>query len=122
MNLSTFDELELFSKELQRFMSPGALEQLAREIGFVQRKSKYRAQDLVALCAWLSEDIASASLAQLCSRLEANTGISMSREGLNQRFNSQAVQLLQQILASLLHQQFCLSSQIPTSTTASLTI
>jgi hypothetical protein len=39
----------------------------------------------------------------------------MSPEGLNQRFNSQAVQLLQQVFASLLHQRFCLSSQIPTS-------
>lgn len=115
MNLSTFDELKLFSKELQRYMSPGVLEQLAREIGFVQRKSKYRAQDLVALCVWLSENIASASLAQLCSQLEANTGISMSPEGLNQRFNSQAVQLLQQVLATLLHHQFCSSSQIPAS-------
>ncbi|WP_002151041.1 IS4 family transposase [Bacillus cereus] len=117
MNLSIFDELELFSKELQRYMSPHALEKLARDIGFVQRKSKYRAQDLVALCVWLSENIANTSLTQLCSRLEVNTGISMSPEGLNQRFNSQAVQLLQQILASLLHQQFCLSSQIPTSYT-----
>lgn len=41
MNLSILDELELFSKELQRYMSPHALEQLAREIGVVQRKSKY---------------------------------------------------------------------------------
>lgn len=49
MNLSILDELELFFKELQRYMSPHVLEQLAREIGFVQRKSKYRAQDLVAL-------------------------------------------------------------------------
>lgn len=114
MNLSTVDELELFSKELQRYMSPGSLEQLAREIGFVQRKSKYRAQDLVALCVWLSENIANTSLTQLCSRLEANTGISMSPEGLNQRFNSQAVQFLQQLLAHLLHQQFCFSSKIPT--------
>lgn len=50
MNLSIFDELELFSKELQRYMSPDALEQLAKNVGFVKRKSKYRAQDLVALC------------------------------------------------------------------------
>ncbi|UYX55534.1 hypothetical protein M3Y14_30215 [Bacillus thuringiensis] len=39
MNLSIFDELELFSKELQRYMSPHALEKLARDIGFVQRNS-----------------------------------------------------------------------------------
>lgn len=115
MNLSTFDKLELFSKELQRYMSPDDFEQLAREIEFVQRKSKYRAQDLVALCVRSSENIANNSLTQLCSRLETNTGISMSPEELNQRFNSQAVQLLQQILASLLHHQFCLSSQIPIS-------
>ena len=95
MNLSAFDELQLFSQELQQHMSPHALEQLAREIGFVQRKSKYSAQDLVALCVWLSKNIANTSLTQLCSRLEANTGISMTPEGLNQRFNSQAVQLLQ---------------------------
>ncbi|EJS46147.1 hypothetical protein ICG_05771 [Bacillus cereus BAG1X1-3] len=31
-------------------MLADVLEQLAREIGFIQRKSKYRAQDLVALC------------------------------------------------------------------------
>ncbi|KIP25962.1 hypothetical protein BG10_2 [Bacillus thuringiensis serovar morrisoni] len=114
MNLSISDELELFSKELQRYMSPDALEQLAKNVGFVKRKSKYRAQDLVALCIWLSQNIAHTSLVQLCSRLEANTGISMSPEGLNQRFNSQAVQFLQQLLAHLLHQQFCSSNKIPT--------
>ncbi|MGG0454632.1 IS4 family transposase [Bacillus mycoides] len=114
MNLSIFDELELFSQELKQHMSPHALEQLARDTGFVQRRSKYRAQDLVALCVWLSQNVARSSLTQLCSRLEANTGISMSPEGLNQRFNSQAVQLLQQLLAHLLQQQFCSSSKIPT--------
>ncbi|PGE94245.1 IS4 family transposase [Bacillus pseudomycoides] len=114
MNLSISDELQLFSKELQRHKSPHVLDQLAREIGFVQRKSKYRAQDLVALCVWLSENIANTSLTQLCSLLEANTGISMSPEGLNQRFNSRAVQFLQQVLAYLLHQQFCSSSKIST--------
>ena len=114
MNLSIFDELELFSKELQRYMSPDALEQLAKNVGFVKRKSKYRAQDLVALCVWLSQNIAHTSLIQLCSRLEANTGISMSSEGLNQRFNPQDVHFLQQLLAHLLHQQFCSSSKIST--------
>ncbi len=95
-------------------MLPDTLEQLAKNIGFVKRKSKYRAQDLVDLCVWLSQNVARSSLTQLCSLLEANTGISMSPEGLNQRFNPQAVQFLQQLLAHLLHQQFCSSSKIPT--------
>lgn len=38
----------------------------------------------------------------------------MSSEGLNQRFNSQSIQSLQQLLAHLLHQQFCSSSKITT--------
>lgn len=114
MDISISDELELFTEELQRHMSPQALDQLARKIGFVQRRSKYRAQDLVALCVWLSKNIAHTSLTQLCSRLAANTCISMSPEGLNQRFNPQAVHFLQQLLVHLLHQQFCSSSKIPT--------
>ncbi|EJS69801.1 hypothetical protein ICY_04560 [Bacillus cereus BAG2X1-3] len=94
MDLSISNELELFSKELQRYMSPDALEQLAKNVGFVKRKSKYRAQNLVALCIWLGQNIAHTSFTKLCSRLEANTGISMIPKGLNQRFNSQAVQFL----------------------------
>lgn len=62
MSLSISDELHLFSKELQCHMSPYALEQLAREIGFVKQKSKYRAQDLMALCILLSQNIAHISL------------------------------------------------------------
>ncbi len=48
-------------------MSPDVLEQLARNTGFVKRKNKYRAQDLVALCIWLSQNIVHTSLTQLCS-------------------------------------------------------
>lgn len=48
------DELNLFSPELQRCLSPQVLQQLAKEIGFVQRSTKFRAQELVALYVWLS--------------------------------------------------------------------
>ncbi|WJE55565.1 IS4 family transposase (plasmid) [Bacillus cereus] len=111
MNLSISDELQLFSKELQRHMSRYALEQLAREIGFVQRKSKYCAQDLVALCVWMSQNVATTSLTQLSSCLEASTEVLISPEGLNQRFNKAAVQFLQHLLAELLNQK--LTSSMP---------
>ena len=38
------DELSLFSQELQQSLSP--LNQLAKKVGIVQRKSKYQANDL----------------------------------------------------------------------------
>jgi hypothetical protein len=113
MNLTIPEELALFSKELQRYLSPVALQQLAREVGFVQRSSKYRAQDLLALCVWLSQEVGSTSLTQLCSCLESSTEILISPEGLNQRFNSAAVSFLQRVLSDLLTQNMNVSGMLP---------
>jgi hypothetical protein len=85
MNLPIQHELNLFAEELQKHLSSAALEQLAKEKGFVQRKSKYRAIDLVTLCVWVSRNIASTSLNKLCSQLEASNGVLMSPEGVSPR-------------------------------------
>jgi hypothetical protein len=77
VNLPIQHELHLMAEELRRHLSPSTLESLARETRFVQRSSKYRAQDPVALCVWMSQNIASASLTKLCSQLEASTGVLM---------------------------------------------
>ena len=69
MDLSLSEELHLFSQELQRFLSPIVLQEIAKQVGFVQRSSKYQADELIALCVWLSQEVASTSLTQLCSRL-----------------------------------------------------
>uniref|UniRef100_UPI00402A9685 IS4 family transposase n=1 Tax=Bacillus sp. DX2.2 TaxID=3073452 RepID=UPI00402A9685 len=103
--MSISDELQLFAQEIQSLLSPNILQNLARDVGFVQRKSKYQAQDLVALCVWISQSVAKTSLTQLCSCLEASTAVLISPEGLNQRFNATAVQFLQQVLAKLLDQK-----------------
>lgn len=107
MKHSISNELQLFAQELKRQMSPAVLNQLAKKTGFVQRTSKYQAQELTALCVWLSQHVASTPLTQLCSCLEASTGVLMSPEGLNQRFNPSAVQFLQQVLTHLLTQKMC---------------
>ena len=52
MEFSIHDELQPIAEELQRHMSPRVLEHLAKEKGFVQRKSKYQEKELVALCVW----------------------------------------------------------------------
>ncbi|PGE03455.1 IS4 family transposase [Bacillus pseudomycoides] len=113
MSISVSDELQLFAQEIQSFLTPNILRDLARDVGFVQRTSKYQAKDLVALCVWISQNVATTSLAQLSSCLEASTEVLISPEGLNQRFNKAAVQFLQHILAELLNQK--LASSIPIS-------
>ncbi|MDA1636068.1 IS4 family transposase [Bacillus cereus] len=113
MSVSVSDELQLFAQEIQSFLSPNTLRDLARDVSFVQRTSKYQAKDLVALCVWLSQNVAMTSLTQLSSCLEASTEVFISPEGLNQRFNQAAVQFLQHILAELLNQK--LASSMPIS-------
>mgnify|MGYP003945775923 CR=1 FL=1 len=107
------EELHLFSQVLQKYLSSTQLEQLARATEFVRRTSKYRGQDLVTLCVWLSRNLASTSLTQLCSELEAATEITMSPEGLNQRLNEKAVIFLQQLFARLLKAE--VGSSIPSA-------
>ncbi len=67
MSVSVSDELQLFAQEIQRFLSPNTLRNLARDVGFVQRTSKYQAKDLVALCVWMNQNITTTSLTQLSS-------------------------------------------------------
>ncbi|MMZ60257.1 hypothetical protein D1872_223350 [compost metagenome] len=102
---SVQEEMELIAQELRRHFSPSQLEQLARQTGFVQRKSKYTAQDLVSLCVFLNEDISITPLTRLCGQLDASHHLSMSAEGLNQRFNSSAVAFLQALFSTPLQKK-----------------
>ncbi|SCV20778.1 IS231 transposase [Bacillus cereus] len=112
MSVSVSDELQLFAQEIQSFLSPNTLRDLARDVGFVQRTSKYQAKDLIALCVWVNQNVAMTSLTQLSSCLEASTEVLISPEGLNQRFNKAAVQFLQHLLAELLNQKLTSSMLI----------
>jgi hypothetical protein len=47
MSVSVSDEIQLFAQEIQSFLSPNILRDLARDVDFVQRTSKYQAKDLV---------------------------------------------------------------------------
>lgn len=94
MSMSVSDELQLFAQEIQNSLSPNTLRNFARDVGFVQRASKHQAKDLIALCVWMSQNIATTSLTQLTNCLEASTKVLISSEGLNQRFNKAAVQFL----------------------------
>ncbi|MDR4369460.1 IS4 family transposase, partial [Bacillus cereus] len=91
------------------FLSPNILRYLHRYVGFGQLYSKYHEKDLVSLCVWMSQNVATTSLTQLSSCLEASTEVLISPEGLNQRFNQAAVQFLQHLLAELLTQKLASS-------------
>ena len=70
MNLSIQDELQLFSEELYRHLTPSLLEELAKELGFVKENESFR-NELATICIWVSQRTASDSLVRLCSQLHA---------------------------------------------------
>lgn len=45
MNSIISEELTLFTQELKRFLSPGILQKMAKEIDFDRRESKYQAKN-----------------------------------------------------------------------------
>ncbi|MGG2064931.1 IS4 family transposase [Bacillus sp. S14(2024)] len=105
MDISLTEEFQLFAQELHYHLSPQILQRLAKDVGFVRRTSKYNGKSLVSLCVWLSDKVASKPLNQLCSALEAGTGVLISPQGLNERFNLAAVQLLHDILTELMQKK-----------------
>ncbi|MDM8359885.1 IS4 family transposase [Bacillus thuringiensis] len=107
MNLSIQEELQSLAEELQRYITPEFLEELAREVKFVKRKRKFSGADLATICIWISQRVASDPLVRLCSRLHAVTGTVLSPEGLNKRFNEKSVLFLKHIFSLLLQQKIC---------------
>ncbi|HDR4886316.1 TPA: IS4 family transposase [Bacillus cereus] len=112
MNLSIQEELQPFAEELQRYITPEFLEELAREMKFVKRKRKFSGSDLATICIWISQRVASDPLVRLCSRLHAVTGTVLSPEGLNKRFNEKSVLFLKHIFSLLLQQKICEQTHI----------
>ncbi|MBH0350813.1 IS4 family transposase [Bacillus thuringiensis] len=112
MNLSIQEELQPFAEELQRYITPEFLEELAREMKFVKRKRKFSGSDLATICIWISQRVASDPLVRLCSRLHAVTGTVLSPEGLNKRFNEKSVLFLKHIFSLLLQQKVCEQTHI----------
>jgi len=103
--LSTKETFDIIAQELHRYFSPSQLTQLAKKTGFVQRESKCTAQDFVSLCVFLNDHVATTPLSRLCDQLDAENHLSMSTEGLNQRFNPSAVAFLQAVFSTILQEK-----------------
>ncbi|WP_134698730.1 IS4 family transposase [Ammoniphilus sp. YIM 78166] len=111
--ISINEELRLLATELYRQFSPAQLEHLARNLGVIKRKRKIKAQDLISLCVYLGDEASSKSLTNLCSVLDAHFDVSLSTEGLNQRFTNALVNFIRTLFATLCNNK--LSSAISLS-------
>src|ERR1700730_1747461 len=85
-----------FAETVQRILGE-EVEQLAREVGFVERERVIRGADFVQtlILGWLQEpEITLDGLTQVLGRRE----VSISASGLSQRFTEEAATLVQRVL------------------------
>ncbi|WP_461207908.1 IS4 family transposase, partial [Clostridium sp. DL1XJH146] len=69
---------------------------------FVKRKSKLTEDKFLSLCTFSGEDLCTATLVKLCSRLNSNEDASISPQALNNRFNSRAVDFMRSMFNEMM--------------------
>lgn len=104
--MSTIEsELNLFATTLRKQLGPKHLMTLTKDASFSQQSSPFQGKDMVALCSLLSQTVVTDTLFQLCANLEAESGISMTPQALNERFNMKAVSFFKSVFHSLVRAQ-----------------
>jgi hypothetical protein len=100
--LTLEEEIQIFAEELKNYFSNKELEQIARKIGFVQRKSKLKAWHFLFLCSFLGIDVAKDTLATLCSKIGVKLNVIVSNQAIDKRFNQKCVDFIKFIFKTLL--------------------
>lgn len=97
--------------QFENHFDPEEIEQLARNLKFVQRESKLNATTFLSLIIFNANSLHDESLNDLTITLSKNHGVDISKQGLDDRFNAYAVQFLTAALEHLLRQQ--LAERVP---------
>lgn len=95
-------EIKQLRQELFAQFSPEKIEEIGRYTGFIQRKRKLTAVNALFLFVFMGKHLSNATLDELCGLFYRIKKDTISSEGLNQRFNEQAVNFLKEIFVSLL--------------------
>ena len=72
---------------------------------FIYRERKLTAETFLALCTFSEVNICDESLTKLCTILRKNFGTTISTEGLNSRFNDNAVEFMKSFFLKAIIQQ-----------------
>ena len=102
LSLTLEDEIHIFAKEIKNYFSKQELENIAREVKFVQRKGKLEAWHFLFLCSFLEVEVAKDTLQTLCSRIGAKLDIIVSKQAINQRFTNMCTEFLKKIFRKLM--------------------
>jgi hypothetical protein len=94
------DCLPSLQTSITKVLNPARLDALAREHGFLQRKSKFKPEEFIDLLAFSEFDHSQLSLQDCCNDLALQHGKSLSKVGLHKRFNKQGLDFVKAVLAA----------------------
>ena len=110
--LTVEEDFQLVSEELMKTFNRHYLDELGRKELFLKRKRKLRPIDFISLCGFFNHHSGTQSLTQLCAILASTRKVSLSTEGLNQRYCKKGVNLLKKVFYELFNKNF-LSHLLP---------
>lgn len=93
---------QALAETFYRIVDRKRINQLAYETGFCQRRSKVQGDDFFSACVFFANSIAKETLVELSVYLEKQGQISISPQGLHERFNERTVSFLEQFLKQLI--------------------
>lgn len=91
-------------EEIKSKLSEAKIKELSKQAEFIKRERKMSAIGFVELCLFLEDNICIKTLTDLCTKL-FKEGINISEEGLNKRFNNNAVLFLKSLFLELLNKK-----------------
>lgn len=98
-------KLKILISNTQKLFNCEMIRNLALRNGFVKRTGKLDAKTFLNLCIFQGEDLCSASLLRLCSRLDSTHNISISPQALSKRFNANAVEFMKIVFNEMMQLQ-----------------
>lgn len=84
-------------EKISKFFNRGTIEKIARETKFVQRESPLSGLDFLLLCVFAHQQCTAISLEGMCAEL-LKSGISITKQSLQERFNTHSVSFMERIL------------------------
>lgn len=99
-------EVSKFTKELQQLFN-GNISEIAKQTGFhVRNSGKINPILFLEMVVLLYNDHKEDSLETLCERLRSKYNIEISKQGLDQRFNSRASEFLLEVIRKIMEIQY----------------
>ncbi len=98
-------KLKYLSKSIKESFDINAINKIAKDTKFIQRKVSITAKDFLMFNVFYGSDMCTASLSQLVSKYDMLFSKQLSKQALDKRFNKYSVEFMKEIFIKFLYDQ-----------------